>query len=97
MFPKECLIRNEALMNLGLALIELCFGRTLSQMKEKQDLGPNPQMTRLNTALRLQDEVYDEIGVITAMSYCVASTAFLTCGRRVSRMTFSSRLSSIKS
>ena len=59
---KTHLIRNECLFALGLALIELCFGMTLSKLEKPQDKASNEAITRLNTARRLLDGVYDEIG-----------------------------------
>ena len=59
---KDHLVRSEPLLTLGLTLIELCFGKTMTQLKIETDIGANDQVTRLNTARRLLDQVYDESG-----------------------------------
>ena len=69
--------RSEALLNLGLALVELCFGRTLEKMQipEDVDQNENENLTRLNTAIRKLDEVSYESGghygdVVKRCLYC---------------------------
>ena len=59
---KAHLVHSEALFALGLTLIELCFGKTLSMMQEPDDVDSNEAITRLNAARRLLDQVYDECG-----------------------------------
>lgn len=61
-------IRNQTLYALGVALIELWYGKTLSELRKDAD-GPSstgiPQMdsmTEWNTADRLVDELYCEAG-----------------------------------
>ena len=44
--------RSETLLTLGLALVELCFGRTLEKMQIPEDVDQNENLTRLNTAIR---------------------------------------------
>lgn len=44
------LIRSEAVLNLGLTLLDLCFGKTLSELEEPEDLDLNELVTRLVTA-----------------------------------------------
>ena len=55
-------IRNEPLVALGFVLVELCFAKTLDEMRIEEDNDPNDTITRLNTAHRLLDGVYDECG-----------------------------------
>ena len=67
--------RSETLLTLGLALVELCFGRTLQKMQIPEDVGQNKNLTRLNTAIRKLDEVYNESGghygdVVRRCLYC---------------------------
>ena len=59
---KGGLTRSEPLLALGLTLMELCFGRTLLQMQKSEDEDPNEIVTRLNSARRLLNDVYDESG-----------------------------------
>ena len=47
------MIRSEVLLALGLALTELCFGRTLADMVKPEDTDTNDTVTRTNTATRL--------------------------------------------
>ena len=54
--------RSETLLTLGLALVELCFGRTLEKMQIPEDVDQNETLTRLKTATRKRDEVYNESG-----------------------------------
>ena len=75
MIPKAQQARSEALLTLGLALVELCFGRTLEKMQMPEDVDENESLTRLNTAIRKLDEVYNEIGgqygdVVRRCLYC---------------------------
>ena len=56
-------IRNDVLLALGLALIELCFGRTLDDMWKPNDGDINDMITRVNTATRLHGSVYREMGI----------------------------------
>ncbi|KAL8926546.1 MAG: hypothetical protein Q9208_002873 [Pyrenodesmia sp. 3 TL-2023] len=56
------LIRSEALLALGQTLIELCFGRTLAEMRKPEDWESDETATRLRTAIRLRNVVEDEMG-----------------------------------
>jgi hypothetical protein len=62
------IIRNQSLYALGVALIELWYGKALSDLHKEQDGTHNtgtPQvdlMTEWNTADRLVDELYSEAG-----------------------------------
>ena len=58
----HCMVRIEVLCALGLTLIELCFGKTLAEMRVPEDGDPNGTMTEMATAYRLSDSVYDEMG-----------------------------------
>ena len=55
-------VRNEPLLALGFVLVELCYARTLEDMRIDEDNDSNDMITRLNTAYRLLDGVYDESG-----------------------------------
>lgn len=57
------MIRSEALLALGLTLVELCFGRTLAEMRKPEDIHTNETGTRLKTATRLHNRVYNEMGI----------------------------------
>ncbi|KAL8950999.1 MAG: hypothetical protein Q9222_002997 [Ikaeria aurantiellina] len=57
------MIRNEVILALGLALIELCFGRTLEEMRKPEDIDIKEATTRCKTAHRLHNRVYREMGV----------------------------------
>ena len=57
------MIRNEILLALGLTLVELCFGRTLTDMRKPEDINPDKTTSRLATATRLHGGVYDEMGI----------------------------------
>ncbi|KAF2178169.1 hypothetical protein K469DRAFT_695706 [Zopfia rhizophila CBS 207.26] len=64
------IIRNESLYNLGVVLIELWYGKQLSQLHHPED-GPidssdarTSLMSCWNTADRLVDELYSEAGGI---------------------------------
>lgn len=60
------LIRNKAIFDLGVLLIEICFCRRLSTMRTADDLDENmdvTQYTDLMTAERQLDRVYSEAGV----------------------------------
>lgn len=57
------MIRNEILLALGLTLVELCFGRTLIDMRRPEDINVDETATRLATATRLHSSVYDEMGI----------------------------------
>ena len=75
LLPKAQQARSEALLTLGLALVELCFGRTLEKMQVPEDVDENENLTRVNTAIRNLDEVYNEIGgqygdVVRRCLYC---------------------------
>ena len=68
--------RSETLLTLGLALVELCFGRTLEKMQIPKDVGQNENLTRRNTAIRKLDEVYIKSGdrygdVVQRCLYCL--------------------------
>ena len=54
--------RCQVLLALGLTLIELCFGRTLSEMQKPEDHDPNKDITKYRTARRLLNSVYSEMG-----------------------------------
>jgi hypothetical protein len=62
------MIQNQTLFALGIALIELWYGKPLSELHEAEDGPQNPTdlqgsfITRLNTAHRLADELADEAG-----------------------------------
>ena len=55
-------IRSEVLFALGLTLIELCFGKTLREMHAPEDGDLNEATTERNTAYRLCNSVYSEMG-----------------------------------
>lgn len=55
-------VRSEVLFALGLTLIELCFGKTLAEMHAPEDGNPNEVTTEMNTAHRLCNSVYNEMG-----------------------------------
>ncbi|KAL8787298.1 MAG: hypothetical protein Q9213_002289 [Squamulea squamosa] len=48
---------------LGLTLVELCFGRTLTNMRKPDDADKDETATRLRTAMRLHPRIYDEMGI----------------------------------
>ncbi|KAI4257358.1 MAG: hypothetical protein L6R42_005726, partial [Xanthoria sp. 1 TBL-2021] len=56
------MIRNDTLLALGLVLVELCFGRTLTEMRKPEDLDKEATVTKLRTATRLHTRVYTEMG-----------------------------------
>lgn len=56
------IIRNEMLFSLGILLIELCLGHSLSSLRIASDLSPDAALTDYMTARRLIGEVYDEGG-----------------------------------
>lgn len=56
------MIRNDTLLALGLVLVELCFGRTLTEMRKPEDLESKETLTKLRTATRLYPCVYTEMG-----------------------------------
>ena len=60
---RDRMVRIEVLCALGLTLIELCFGKTLAEMRVPEDGDPNGTMTEMATAYRLSDSVYYEMGV----------------------------------
>ena len=73
--PRAQQARSETLLTLGLALVELCFARTLEKMQIPEDVDQNKNLTRLNTAKRKLDEVDTEIGghygdVVRRCLYC---------------------------
>lgn len=57
------MIRNHTLLALGLVLVELCFGRTLTGMRKPEDLAGEATVTKLRTATRLHSRVYTEMGL----------------------------------
>ena len=57
------MIRSDVLLALGLTLLELCFGRTLADMRKPEDVDLNETATRLRTATRLHSRVYNEMGI----------------------------------
>lgn len=61
-FPERQHIHNETLLALGLTLVELSFGKTLTEMQEPGDATEDVFSTKLNAARRLIDRVYDESG-----------------------------------
>ena len=75
LLPRAQQARSETLLTLGLALVELCFGRTLEKLQIPEDVDQNENLTRLNTAKRKLDEVYTAIGghygdVVRRCLYC---------------------------
>ncbi|KAL8776139.1 MAG: hypothetical protein Q9213_008379 [Squamulea squamosa] len=56
------MIRNDTLLALGLVLVELCFGRTLVELRKPEDSGNDETATKLQTATRLRDRVDREMG-----------------------------------
>ena len=62
------IIRNQPLFALGVALIELWYGESLSELHEDDDGPLDPPdlqsslLTRFNTADRLADELADDAG-----------------------------------
>lgn len=56
------MIRSDVLLALGLALVELCFGRTLEDMRKPNDADINDTMRRTKTATRLLGKVNQEMG-----------------------------------
>lgn len=59
-------IRNEWVYALGIFLIELCLGKSISQLREPDDEIPGgklPFLTEFRTASRLIDAVEDQSGV----------------------------------
>ncbi|KAL8944441.1 MAG: hypothetical protein Q9211_000583 [Gyalolechia sp. 1 TL-2023] len=59
---KNHMIRNDTLLALGLVLVELCFGRTLTEMRKPEDLDSEGTTAKLSTATRLHSRVYTEMG-----------------------------------
>lgn len=57
------MIRSENLLDLGLTLVELCFGRTLADMRKPEDEDTNVTAIRLRTATRIHKRIYDEMGI----------------------------------
>ena len=57
------MVRSEILLALGLTLVELCFGRTLTDMRRPEDITGEETATRVATATRLHSRVYDEMGI----------------------------------
>ncbi|KAL8866139.1 MAG: hypothetical protein Q9174_006475 [Haloplaca sp. 1 TL-2023] len=56
-------IRCDALLALGLILLELCFGHTMQELREPQDIiDKDESSTRFKTASRLYRDVDDEMG-----------------------------------
>lgn len=62
LFCGTFMIRSEVLYALGLTLIELCFGKTLTEMHVPEDGDPNESTTEMKTAHRLCSSVYSEMG-----------------------------------
>ena len=62
LFRGTHMIRSEVLFALGLTLIELCFGKTLREMHVPEDGDLNDATTEMNTACRLCNSVYCEMG-----------------------------------
>lgn len=58
------IIRSDVLLALGLALVELCFDRTLIDMWKRGDGDINDTATRVNTGIRLHSSIYREMGVL---------------------------------
>ncbi|KAL8726542.1 MAG: hypothetical protein Q9166_006649 [cf. Caloplaca sp. 2 TL-2023] len=56
------MIRNDTLLVLGLVLVELCFGRTLAEMRKPEDIDNDETIIKIRTATRFYDRVYREIG-----------------------------------
>ncbi|KAL8656991.1 MAG: hypothetical protein Q9226_002362 [Calogaya cf. arnoldii] len=56
------MIRNDTLLALGLVLVELCFGRTLTEMCKPEDLDGDETATKSRTATRLHRCVDAEMG-----------------------------------
>ena len=56
--------RCQVLLALGLALVELCFGRTLLEMQKPEDSDPNEDITKYRTVRRLLNPVYNEMGTL---------------------------------
>ncbi len=55
-------VPSEILFVLGITLTELCFGRSISDMRIEDDIESTEIMTNFNTASRLIGRVYDESG-----------------------------------
>ena len=55
-------IRSEVLFALGLTLIELCFGKTLADLREPEDGDPNEAASTMRMADRLCSLVYYAMG-----------------------------------
>lgn len=55
-------VPSEILFMLGVTLTELCFGRSMSEMRIADDVESTEVMTNFNTASRLIGRVYDESG-----------------------------------
>ena len=60
--PGNQAIRCEILFALGLTLIELCFDRTLADMRTLEDIDTVGTTSDFNTAVRLLNPTYDEMG-----------------------------------
>lgn len=58
------MIRSDVLLALGLTLVELCWGRTLANMRKPEEVDANETASRLKTAIRLRHGVYDEMGIL---------------------------------
>ncbi|RYP33747.1 hypothetical protein DL767_004614 [Monosporascus sp. MG133] len=56
------IIRNQTLYALGVSLIELWYGKPISQFHKPEDGPLGDPMTEFNTADRLVDELYNEAG-----------------------------------
>ena len=54
--------RCQVLLALGLTLVELCFGRTLSELQKSEDHDSKEDMEKYRTARRLLNSVYNEMG-----------------------------------
>ena len=60
--PKAYHVRSEALLDLGLTLVERSIGEVLSEMQEAEDVNESVAATRLSSARRLLGKVYKESG-----------------------------------
>lgn len=60
--PSSNKIHDEILLPLGVTLIELSLGKTISALYRVEDLGPSESQTHFNTATRALRNVYCESG-----------------------------------
>ena len=61
-FDRPFGIRSEVLFALGLTLIELCFGKRLTDLRESGDEDPNEVVSTMRMAERLGKDVYYAMG-----------------------------------